>query len=231
MVDKTQQCRIEPGALRFQAVDLEQNVLNSVSIENALGSDVLEFKSLDGTPVELRGVLAPVHIDSAANKGYVDSLVCGIRWLGPVAVATVDNVELSALIPGALVDEYALAVGDRVLVRAQAVAKDNGIYIVQVAGPPLRAPDLAVGAQAANVAVFVTSGKFESGGFVCAAQDDSAVVVTDDLVFVQFTGSTPIRAGSGITKIGATLAVAPKGITSSLIDDGAVTSDKLSVDA
>lgn len=82
----------------------------------------------------------PVADGDAANKAYVDSAVEGIDWKEAVRVATQGNISLAS--PGASVDGIALAVSDRVLVRAQTAPQQNGIYIWNGAAVPMtRAPD------------------------------------------------------------------------------------------
>lgn len=60
-------------------------------------------------------------------KSYVDSLVEGLAWKDSCRVATQANLNLSA--PGATVDGITMASGDRILVRSQTTASENGIYV------------------------------------------------------------------------------------------------------
>ena len=69
----------------------------------------------------------PTNAQDAATKAYVDSAVEGLAWKDSVRVATQANVNLAS--PGATVDGITMAPGDRVLVRAQTVGAENGIYI------------------------------------------------------------------------------------------------------
>lgn len=69
----------------------------------------------------------PSSDQDAATKAYVDSAIEGLAWKDSVRVATQANIDLSA--PGATVDGVAMAGADRVLVRAQTTASQNGVYI------------------------------------------------------------------------------------------------------
>lgn len=60
-------------------------------------------------------------------KSYVDSLVEGLAWKDSCRVATQANLNLSA--PGATIDGITMASGDRILVRSQTTASENGIYV------------------------------------------------------------------------------------------------------
>jgi len=70
---------------------------------------------------------APSSSGDAATKAYVDSLVEGLAWKDSCRVSTQSNVNLSS--PGSTIDGITMASSDRVLVRAQSTASENGIYI------------------------------------------------------------------------------------------------------
>jgi hypothetical protein len=60
-------------------------------------------------------------------KSYVDSLVEGLAWKDSCRVATQSNLNLAS--PGATIDGITMASQDRVLVRSQSTASENGIYV------------------------------------------------------------------------------------------------------
>ena len=70
---------------------------------------------------------SPSSSGDAASKSYVDSLVEGLAWKDACRVATQSNTNLSS--PGATIDGITMASQDRVLVRAQSTASENGIYV------------------------------------------------------------------------------------------------------
>lgn len=79
--------------------------------------------------------LADGVIDSdGANLGQVRKSVRDLDWKQSVRVATNTNLNLAA--PGASVDGVALNVGDRILVKAQTLGQENGIYDFQGAATP-----------------------------------------------------------------------------------------------
>jgi hypothetical protein len=69
----------------------------------------------------------PSASGDAAPKSYVDSLVEGLAWKDSCRVATQSNLNLAS--PGATIDGITMASQDRVLVRAQSTASENGIYV------------------------------------------------------------------------------------------------------
>ena len=70
---------------------------------------------------------SPSSNGDAATKSYVDSLVEGLAWKDSCRVATQSNLNLSS--PGATIDGITMASQDRVLVRSQTTASQNGIYV------------------------------------------------------------------------------------------------------
>lgn len=69
----------------------------------------------------------PTNAQDAATKSYVDSAVEGLAWKDSVRVATQSNISLAS--PGSTIDGVTMASGDRVLVRSQSTASENGIYV------------------------------------------------------------------------------------------------------
>lgn len=61
------------------------------------------------------------------TKAQLDAVSAGTSWKQSVRVATQGNVNLAA--PGASIDGITMASGDRVLVKAQTDAAENGIYV------------------------------------------------------------------------------------------------------
>lgn len=72
-------------------------------------------------------VPSPSANGDAVPKSYVDSLVEGLAWKDSCRVATQANLNLSS--PGATIDGVTMASQDRVLVRSQSTASENGIYV------------------------------------------------------------------------------------------------------
>ena len=73
----------------------------------------------------------PIADTDATTKSYVDSVAQGISIKTEVRVATTGNVSLNnEVINGGTIDEIELVEDDRVLVKNQTDATENGIYIV-----------------------------------------------------------------------------------------------------
>ena len=149
----------------------------------------------------------PVNTQDAATKGFVEATSQGLDVKDSCKVATTGNITIStALNSGDTLDGVTLADNDRVLVKDQSTASQNGIYIV--GSSPARADDLAAGADAAGMFTFVEQGTVNAdNGFVCTSNKGSAVVGTNNLTFAQFSGAGQITAGDGLDKSGNTLSL------------------------
>ena len=149
----------------------------------------------------------PTSDNDAANKGYVDGVAQGLDIKDSCTAATTANITIStALNNGDTLDGVTLSTNDRVLVKNQNTASENGIY--KVGSSPARVDDLATGADAAGAFTFVEQGTVNGdNAFVCSSDKGSAVVGTNNLTFVQFSGAGQVIAGNGIDKSGNTLSV------------------------
>ena len=155
----------------------------------------------------ITNVADPVNAQDAATKGFVEATSQGLDVKDSCVAATTGNITIStALNNGDTLDGVTLATNDRVLVKDQSTASQNGIYIV--GSSPARADDLAAGADAAGMFTFVEQGSVNAdNGFVCTSNKGSAVVGTNNLTFAQFSGAGQITAGDGLDKSGNTLSV------------------------
>ena len=146
----------------------------------------------------------PTADADAANKGYVDGVAQGLDIKDSVKATTTANITLSGT---QTVDGVSLSADDRVLVKNQNTASENGLYLCK-SGSWVRTDDLAAGADAAGAFVFVEQGTVNAeNGFVCTSNKGSAVVGTNNLTFAQFSGAGQIIAGDGLDKSGNTLSV------------------------
>jgi hypothetical protein len=154
-------------------------------------------------------VATPTADGHAATKGYVDAARSGLDVKQSVRVATTAALTIaSALENGDSVDGVTLATNDRVLVKNQSTASENGIYTVNATGAPTRATDFDSTAEVtAGAFTFVEEGTVNGDSGFVLTTDGTITVGTTDLVFAQFSGTGQITAGAGLTKSGNTIDV------------------------
>jgi hypothetical protein len=171
---------------------------------------------------QVRYTGSDTNTQGIATRGYVDSVAAGLDPKDSCKVATTANITLSGT---QTIDGVAVAADDRVLVKDQSTASQNGIYIC-AAGSWSRSSDMAAGSDAAGASFFIEQGS-ENGdlGFVCTSNKGSAVVGTNNLSFSIFFGQSNTEAGAALSKTGNRLDVQ--------VDDSSieVSSDALQVKA
>ena len=185
--------------------------------------------TVDAGSARITSVAEPVQATDAATKNYVDAVKTGLNVKEAARVATtapltatyyngtsgVGATLTNASTQSALtIESIPLVVGDRVLVKTQESAFQNGIYVVTNIGSAstnwvlTRATDFD---QSPN-------GEIEGGDFVFVQEgtvnaDCGFVVTTNGLITVgttpinwaQFSGAGQINAGDGLTKTGNTI--------------------------
>ena len=165
-----------------------------------------EFTAPDGSvslnSQKITNLATPTADGDAASKSYVAGVSQGLDVKDSVVAATTANITIAtALNNGDTLDGVTLSTNDRVLVKDQSTASQNGIYIV--GSSPARADDLAAGVDAAGMFTFVEQGSTNADqGFVCTSNKGSAVVGTNNLAFSQFSGAGNLTAGDGLDKSG-----------------------------
>jgi hypothetical protein len=148
---------------------------------------------------------APVNGTDAVNKIYVDANLAGLSWKQSVKTATTANITLSGT---QTIDGVSVIAGDRVLVKDQSTASQNGIYIV-AAGAWTRATDFDQASpinEVNSAAVFVEQGSLNADTGWTQINNVSTVG-SDAISFTQFNGAVGVTAGIGLSKSGNTLNV------------------------
>ncbi len=142
----------------------------------------------------------PVTAQQPATKAYVDAAIEGLAWKDSCRVAAPANVNLVA--PGATIDGIAMAASDRVLVRSQTAASENGIYIWNGAATPMtRSLDANTAAELEQAVTTI-----EEGASAAATFRQSAVnftLGTNSVLWTAFGTSAPAatEATAGIAQI------------------------------
>jgi hypothetical protein len=160
--------------------------------------------SVSANSQKITNLADPTGDNDAANKGYVDGVAQGLDVKDSVVAATTANITLSGT---QTIDGVSVSADNRVLVKNQSTASQNGLYLCK-AGSWQRTDDLASGADAAGMFTFVEQGTANGDkGFVCTTNKGSAVVGTNNLAFSQFSSSGDVTAGDGLDKSGSELSV------------------------
>ena len=150
----------------------------------------------------------PVGSTDIANKQYVDSVAAGLSWKAPVAVATLVNITLSGL---QVIDGYTTLAGDRVLVKNQSTAANNGIYIASSTAWT-RSTDANTWNELVGAITFIEYGTQASSAYYCSAQPGGTLGVTANN-WANFSVSATYTAGTGLTLTGYQFSITNTGVT------------------
>jgi hypothetical protein len=208
------------------SIDVDNLTLdaNAITTTNANGN-------LELTPNGTGSVVVPSGYegragftsDSLVNKTYVDAVANGLDVKKSVRLATAaalaastyhnGNGTLTANANGALsVDGVAVAVDDRVLVKDQAAALQNGFYKVTATGGAgaafvlTRTPDADAASElTAGAFTFTEEGTANADNGYVLSTDGAVTLGTTAINFEQFSGAGQISAGNGLTKTGNTI--------------------------
>lgn len=154
---------------------------------------------------KITGLADPTSAQDAATKAYVDATRSGLDVKDSVRAATTANITLSGT---QTIDGVSVTTGDRVLVKNQSTASQNGIYVV-AAGSWARATDADSDAEVTSgLFTFVEEGTVNSDSGWVLSTNSTITLGTTALTFAQFSGAGQITAGDGLTKDGNTLNVA-----------------------
>jgi hypothetical protein len=161
----------------------------------------------------------PTSALHAVTKQYVDSVAQGLHIHEAAHAATTANlsgtydngtsgVGATLTLGSALttLDGHTLNTNDRILVKNQTTASQNGVYVYTSSTVLTRATDFDSAAEiAGGDFIFVENGTlYNSTGWV--VENEVNTVGTDDVLWTQFSGAGTYVAGTGITLTGNSFA-------------------------
>jgi len=174
----------------------DAQIAANAAIATSKLAEGLEFLKRDGS-VALTGSLnldnnkitnlaTPTADGDAANKAYVDGIAAGLDYKESVVAATTADINLA--VAPATIDGVSIVAGNRVLVRAQDDATQNGVYVLNAEGALVRATDFDEAHEVTRGAfVLVESGDtFVNTAFVLQVNEVPTVIGTSLLTFVKF---------------------------------------------
>jgi hypothetical protein len=199
-----------PGFRALVAADIPEILASKITdFFEEVTSVTLDQFALPLGPVSfndeaLTDLADPLNPQDAATKAYVDASSEGLLVKESVRAATTQNITLSG---GFIVDDVNIADDDRILVKDQNDASENGIYIVNLGSAWVRAEDFNDPTDTrAGAFVFVKEGNQAGSGFVLTTQG-TIEFGTTPLIFTQFSGAGQFQGGAGIDQDGSTFSV------------------------
>ena len=157
-------------------------------------------------------VATPTDAAHIATKGYVDAARQGLDVKQSVRVATTAAINLSSdLNNGDTIDGVTLVTGDRVLVKNQSTALENGIYVATASGAASRSSDANgtadKGELKSGTFTFVEEGTVNSDKGFVVSTNGTITVDTTGIAWTQFSGAGSFTSGDGLSQDGNTIHV------------------------
>ena len=157
-------------------------------------------------------VATPTDSAHIATKGYVDAARQGLDVKQSVRVASTAPVAIaSALEAGDVIDGVTLVAGDRVLLKDQTSASENGIYVAVASGAASRSSDangtVDTGELKAGTFTFVEEGDANSDKGFVVSTNGTITVGSTAIAWTQFSGAGSFTAGDGLSQSGNTINV------------------------
>ena len=190
------------GALNELQSDIDNRALDSAVIKKDGSVTYTAAQPMGG--FKITGLADPTGPQDAATKAYVDSTAEGLKPKAAVRAATLVAGTLASSFEDAdVIDGVTLATGDRILIKNQADATENGIYIVAASGAPTRSTDfdsLSPIDEINGAYTFIQEGTQGGQGWVQTG--DVVTIGVSDIDFVYFNSVSGITGGDGITVTG-----------------------------
>jgi hypothetical protein len=174
------------------------------------------MNGLDLQSQKITNLADPSAATDAANRQFVENIARGMQWKDPVRAATTANGALaSAYANGQSIDGVTLATGDRILIKDQTTASENGIYTVNASGAPTRAVDAdTTGELKPGTTVLVTEGTVNGDKSFGITSNAAITIGTTAMTWGQIGGGgSSYSGGNGINVTGSTISAvaAPSG--------------------
>ena len=229
------------GSTTTDIAGITSLVVDDITINGQTISTTASNKNIELSPHSTGTVTVPAGYkdragftdNSLANKAYVDSVSQGLDVKNSVEAATTANLSATysngtagvgaTLTFGSAVttlDGYTLVNGDRILVKDQTNAFENGIYTRTSSTVFTRAIDADTSSDlSGGVFVFVEQGTLNGDNGYVFTHNGAPTIGTTNLPVSQFSGAGQITAGAALTKTGNQLDVAVDGSSIEITTD------------
>lgn len=164
------------------------------------------MKFLNGVDFQnntIDGVPNATTANQPVNKSQLDAAVQGWKWKQPVRAASTTNLTLSGT---QTVDGVALIANDRILVKDQSTAANNGIYVV-ASGSWVRAVDADAASEISSMSVLVQEGTANADKQFNCTTNDPITLGSTAITYVQVGGGTSYTPGTGMSIASSVISV------------------------
>ncbi len=221
---------VSPSTYKSVTVDAKGRVTAGANPTTLAGFGITDaLNAFTGGPVggnitmtggfTVTNVPTPTNNSDVANKSYVDAQISavasGTSWKLNAQVATTANIALTGL---QTIDGYTTLAGDRVLVKDQTTATQNGVYVA-ASGAWTRATDVDTSAEIVGMAILVLNGAANQLSQWVNTNMGTIVIGTDNITYTKLAGNGQTYTnGTGLSLTGNVFAIANTGVTAGTYD-------------
>jgi hypothetical protein len=200
--------------LNVTLAKLAASSVNSSKIvdDSIVNADINSSAAIDSTKIHdgtvsntefgyLNGVSSAIQtqIDTKAATSYVNDAVAGLRTRIIAEAATTANIDLTAdLQNGDTIDGVTLVTGDRVLVKDQSTASQNGLYTVVSSGTASRDTQFDSIEELSGQMIVVNQGSTNDNKIFLCTTNNTATLDSDSITYNIIT---PSNVGT-VTSVG-----------------------------
>ena len=200
--------------LNVTLAKLAASSVNSSKIvdDSIVNADINSSAAIDATKIHdgsisntefsyLNGVSSAIQtqIDTKAATSYVNDAVAGLRTRIIAEAATTANIDLTAdLQNGDTIDGVTLVTGDRVLVKDQSTASQNGLYTVVSSGTASRDTQFDSIEELSGQMIVVNQGSTNDNKIFLCTTNNTATLDSDSITYNIIT---PSNVGT-VTSVG-----------------------------
>lgn len=142
----------------------------------------------------------PVSGNDLTNKTYVDNAIGGLSWKTAARVASTANVTVSSA-PSAI-DGITLASGNRILLKNQTTASENGIYTFSAAASPLvRATDMDTWTEVIGSVMLIIEGTVNAGSKWVNTNVDGGTIGSTSVSFTAFSITGSVNGSGTVNQV------------------------------
>ena len=153
---------------------------------------------------KLTNLADPTVGTDAVNPQTLQAYQQGIKPKeGVKAATTVAGTLATSFANGQVIDGYTLVTGNRILIKDQVAQEENGIYIVQASGAPVRATDFDSLSPIDEINGALVGVQFGTAncGKTFIEQSQVNTVGVDPIVFVYYNSADFITASNGLVRV------------------------------
>ncbi len=229
-LEETTTLLTEPIANQFQIARGTSELLVqgdlTIETDSAINQDV----TTDASPTFTQATISnsPSASTDTVNKAYADGLESSTFWNNTTVASTADVDIATELENGDTIDGYTLVTGDRVLLKNQTDATENGLYVVVASGAASRSTDADIASEIENRKCIPENGTAGANKmFFCTSS--SITLGTTDIDFVEVTTSGVTTTGENyLSQAGSVITANAVNLASSnvtgMLPDGNISS-------